>query len=244
MQVRAGLLALGLVVVMTGQASAQGVLWEDLLFVNVNFGVQAGSRTVEGSRTFSIYGEDAVIASSRKVSGGPFIDITAGMPLYGNLGAAVNYSLRSKDSDASVTGSIPDPIGFTFRPVSASATAMRHRETWLAPLAVWFVPAAEKVDVLAFGGPAIVWVEHEIVESATIVEGAPLSLPAQFNPTSRVAKNTVGGIVVGADARYLLTKSLGVGGFVKFTHASAEVAEGASVDLGGFQIGFGVRFRY
>ncbi len=161
------------------------------------------------------------------------------MPVYGKLGGAFSYIRRSAASDATVTGSIPDPVGFDPRQVSTTLTDLKHSESWLAFMAVGVIPAAEKMDVFIMGGPAVVWVQHEVISGVSVTEPGPTLVV----PTS-IVKKTVAGFVIGADIRYLFNEYVGAGGFIRFTTASAEMTDTVKLDLGGFQIGAGIRFRY
>ena len=239
MKVRTGLLAIALMVGISASAAAQGIPWEDAVFVNVNFGGQTGSQTISGSQQIPLYGETGNVEYSREVKGGGIFDITAGVPVYGKLGAAASLTLRSKPSDATVTGSVPDSVGFDFRPVSATVPDLEHKETWLSFMAVGVLPAAEKIDVFIMGGPAIVWVQHALVGNITVNEPGPtLTVP------TTLVKKTVAGFVIGGDVRYMFNEYIGAGGFIRFTTASADMSDTVKLDLGGFQIGAGIRFRY
>ena len=234
-----GLLAIALMVGVSGSAAAQGIPWEDAVFVNVNFGGQTGSQTISGSQQIPLYGEVGNVDYSRDVKGGGFFDLAAGVPVYGKLGAAMSLTFRSKPSDATVSGSVPDSIGFDFRPVSATVPDLKHGETWLGFLAVGVIPAAEKVDVMVMGGPAVVWVEHDVIGTVSVSEPGPT-----LNVPTSTVKKTVAGFIIGADVRYMFNQYVGAGGFLRFTTASADIDDATKLDLGGFQIGAGIRFRY
>jgi hypothetical protein len=223
-------------------ASAQLLPWRDVVFLNISPGVQTGSRTVTSNFTFDLYEETATVGVSRDIEGSSFFDLTVGAALVNSLGAAISAHTRSAAADGAVTGSIPDPIDFDRpRDVTATVPSMAHRETWIGIQAVYGFGLTEKLDVMAFGGPAIAKVEHDVATGATVTESA--SGPIVNLAVSRQSKSFVG-FMAGADIRFMFHRNVGAGAFVRFSKASGDLDNGLSLDLGGFQVGAGVRIRY
>ena len=238
---KAGILAL--CVCATPQvAAAQTMQWTDKGYVSVNLGVQVGSHDLNTSSTFSLYDETATVSSTQKVKGGTFFDVGGAYRVWGNnLLAGVTFSHTSTDSDAAITGSIPDPIVFDRpRAVTSSGTGAKHTENVIHLNAIWMLPVAEKLDVGVFAGPSIFSVKQAIVGTPTVTEPGPVVRAAFVD-----VKKTSAGFNAGVDVQYMIAKKWGVGGLVRYTWGSATI-DGATEKLtvGGFQIGAGGRVRF
>ena len=98
---------------------------------------------------------------------------------------------------------------------------------------------ATGLGVLA--GPAVVSVKHDVPGSVSVTEAA--GGPAVAVSVDRVSKSFTG-YQVGVDLRYLITEQIGVGGFVRYAGAGGTLDGAGDLDLGGAQIGVGVRLRY
>ncbi len=231
-------------------AAAQLLPWRDVVFVNISPGTQTGTRSVTSTLTFDLYDETATVTVARDVEASTFIDATVGAALLDNIGAALSFWTRSAASAGNITASIPDPL-FTDAPrnVTASLGGFTHKETWIGIQGVYGIGLRPKLDLMLFGGPAVAKVEHDIAGSATVTE-------TEGDPVVNVEKTRLSkslwGFVAGADVRYMFHELIGVGGFVRFTGASGSIAiPGApdntpafELEVGGFQVGVGVRIRY
>ena len=240
--IRIGALAVVLLAGTAAQARAQTATWNDRVFANVSFGVQPGTEGLSSTLGIDLYGEPGAIRTATEVGTGPVFDIVAGGRVRDRFGAALGLAFRSKDRGASVEGEIPDPIFFEQpRTVTLSLGNLTHSETWITPMFVWFHPLNEDFDAMVMAGPAFVRVNHDQLGTVEVSEGA--SGPNLAVTTSRVSK-TVTGFSIGGDVRYLLTTNIGVGGFLRFARASVDLADNQSLDVGGLQLGVGIRIRY
>jgi len=222
-------------------ASAQ-MQWNDRLFINVSGGVQTGSKTLETTFASTVYDEEFTVATTQELKGGGFFDITAGRKLRGNFGAALSFMARSANADAAATASVPDPIEFDkHRTVTATIADLKHSERWVGILGVWFMPVGEKLDLMIIGGPAVASVKHETPSEATVTEeaGGPRVTLAVDS-----ANKSFWGYQIGVDLRYLITPTMGVGGFARVSGAKGNLVGDNELSVGGFQIGGGVRIRF
>jgi hypothetical protein len=223
-------------------AQAQ-MTWTDKGFLNVNLGVQAGSRDLASSTEFPLHDETARLDSTQEIGGGAFFDVSAGYKVWRNLALGAGFSRTKSDADVAIAASIPDP-DVTDRPrnVTASATGAEHSEFVFYITGTWMVPVTDKVDVGLSFGPAIFNVGQDlpVIEASDVTEPGPTITPR----LTEVSKTSMG-IHFGADMTYLVTPRIGVGGLVRYTWASADL-EGAteSLTVGGFQIGGGLRVRF
>lgn len=244
--IRTALTALGvgcLLLLGAGTASAQFVTAGDRVFLNVNYGGQSSSKAAEEKvhLGFSLYDETATVDSTRPAAkGGRFIDVTAGsVPLH-HFGLAFNFMRHTATSDGALTASVPDPAYYD-SPQTKSGTiaAMQHRETWVALLVVYQRPVMPKLDLTVMAGPSVARVRHEAVSNVS-VDGATNQVSASLDNITR----DLLGVQVGLDARYLLVKQLGVGGYVRYNAARGNLSPTLKVDVGGVQFGGGLRVRF
>jgi hypothetical protein len=239
---KAGLLALCVCAGAARPAAAQSMQWTDKGFVSVNAGVQVGSHDLTTTQSFDLFEETATVTTTSKVKSGGLFDIGAGYRVWENVAVGLTYSFTSSDSNASINGSIPDPIRFDNpRSISASAGGLKHKENVLHFDATWMMPVTDKIDVGFLAGPSIFFVNQDVVSSVPTTEPGPaVGTPVLSGET----KATVG-VNLGLDVTYLLSKKWGVGGIARYTWGSAKLASGDdSLTLGGFQIGGGLRMRF
>jgi len=247
---RVAVLVCGLTLLAAGRASAQLSAWNDRGFLNLSGAGQTGTSkdlTFDSSNTpgfgFVVYGENANVGARRSVTGGGGIfDVTAGARVWNNLGAAISFWRRSDNADATVTASIPDPAFFDKpRSVATSISGLTHKEKWVAVLGVFTVPMTDKIDVMVLAGPAVVSVDHEIPTGVSLSEGN--SGPQLTFTRSTLSKSTWG-YQLGVDGRYMITKMLGAGMFLRLSKATSDLSNAVSLESGGFQAGIGVRVRF
>jgi len=216
--------------------------WTDKGFANINIGGQSGSHDVATTTAFVVYEEDAHINTTQKTGGGFLFDINGGYKVWSNLVVAVGYTFMSDSTDGAVTATIPDPAVFDRpRTVTTTADNLKHSENALNFMGVWMVPVTDKIDVGISFGPTVFFVKQELPDAIQFTEPAP----TVTGLTTKDVGKTTGGVNLGVDVTYLLTKKMGVGGILRYTWGSVDL-EGASDSLtvGGFQIGVGARYRF
>ena len=225
----------------TGTASAQMLQWEDRGFVNVNFGGQGASKNIDTNFAIPLYGETATVDVNQKHGGSAFFDLSGGYRVWNNLAAGLSFTKRSADTDGTYGGNVPDPISYVFRSVSGTVNDLRRSETWIAIPVTYVIPVTDKIDVMVFAGPAHASLTQELVSGVTVEEGSTA-------PVVNVARETVDkgfwGYLIGADVRYLITRQLGVGGFLRVQSANGDLTSTVRADVGGFQAGGGLRVRF
>ena len=237
---RLAVLVCGLTFATATPALAQ-VQWTDKAFAGISAGIQVGTSGVTSTQTFELYGEEASLLSQQDVKGGLFFDGQFGYKVWNNVALGVGITYTQAKSDAALTGSLPDPVFFS-SPRSATATVadLTHRETWYAALATWVMPVTDKIDVFVSGGPAFVQVQQELPSSATVTEPGPSITDVGVTKFSE----TGFGFVAAADMRYMITPRFGVGALAKFSASKVDIGEGTSMDVGGFQLGAGIRMKF
>jgi hypothetical protein len=216
--------------------------WTDKGFANVSFGVQAPSQTLLTNTTFEIYGETATQTAEQQVGGGAFFDIAAGYKVWRNMAVGVGLTFAGSSSDLAVNAQIPDPVFFDRpRAVSTTLNDAKHRQTAVNLTGTWMMPVTDKVDVGFQFGPTIFLVSQDVPGTLQVQEPGPTITSAELIKDD----HTGFGIHFGVDTTYLVTPKIGVGVLVRYSYGSVDIV-GAddSLTLGGFQIGFGGRFRF
>jgi hypothetical protein len=245
----AGLLAGGTLILAASSASAQGPAPYEFGYGHLNFGIQASSHDLSQNSGFPLYLETARVQTSSDIGSTAIFDVGGGVRVWHQIYGGFSFSRGSNTNDGTITASIPHPSDFdVFRTATATAPDLKHVEQAIHLHAMWRFPITTKFDVLVGVGPSFYSVKQDLVTAIGVTE--------QGNPTTGVSitsvtverrsDNTVG-YNLSADGTYLLTRRFGVGGFMRFTGASAKLDVGndtVDVDAGGFQIGFGGRVRF
>jgi hypothetical protein len=244
-----GLLAGGALILAASSAAAQGPAPFEFGYAHLNFGVQASGNDLTQNTGFPIYEEIASVQVSGDIGGTAMFDVGGGVRVWQQIYAGLSFARGTNTNDAAVTASIPHPTNFDeFRTATATAPGLRHTEQAIHLHAMWRFPITTKFDVSVGLGPSFYSVKQDLVTSIGITEIG--------NPTTGVSISSVNverrsdstvGYNLSADGTYLLTRRFGVGAFLRFTGASAELAldnDTVDVDAGGFQIGFGGRVRF
>src|SRR5690606_34287751 len=123
--------------------------WTDEGFLGISGGVQVGAPDVTTSSSFEQYGETATLDTSIDMKAGAFFDVQAGYRVWRNLAIGAGYTFVTGEGDATIDGSIPDPIRFDApRAVSATASGLGRTEQWFSALLAWGIPVTDKIDIL------------------------------------------------------------------------------------------------
>ena len=234
----------------TSVAQAQMLPWADKGFVTFSFGLQAGSQTFTETATPVIYGENALITVPHSVDGGPLIDFSGGARVWKNLGVGLGYSRMSSTEAPTLTAQIPNPIVFNSpRSASASTGDLEHIESAIHLQFLWMLPITNEFSIAAIFGPSFYNITQDFVGNVTIAEGPPPFGTVNITSVEVLRQSErATGFTIGADATYLFMPKFGVGGFMRFTGAEAdmETAGGGTVTVsaGNFQLGVGARVRF
>ena len=239
-------LAAALVCAAAGPAGAQGQAqgrWYEGVFVNVNGLAQTSSRDVPVRGSFALYDEVATFEGRREIGGGGVFDISAGLrDVWRDLAVSIGYSRFGDSSGVDITALVPDRL-VPNSPHQQVLTAgqLDHTENAVHLSVVWFWPFIEKVDVAVSGGPSIFNVNQDTV---TITEANVESGTSTLTGINRTkGSDTAVGFNLGVDVTYMVTRRIGAGALLRYAAASGEIA-GVSVDVGGLQVGAGVRVRF
>lgn len=211
---------------------------------SINFGVQGGSGDFTQRLTPSIYDETAEIEIAQNYENGPLFDIGADVLIFGNLGAGLSYSRTSGDGVAAVAARIPDPLFFDrLRGATASVDGLEHSEGAVHLKVFYRFAATPKIDVSVGVGPTFFSVKQQLIDAVDVAEPTP-TIAARVVEVS----DSPVGVNFGADATYLVTKTVGAGVLLRYATGSADMVtpngNSVSLDAGGFQFAAGLRVRF
>jgi opacity protein-like surface antigen len=219
-------------------------------YVHVNFGGQVGSSDLDQPGSFPLYEDTAVFNTRGEVGGGALFDVGGGYRVWRQLYAGVSYSRTSDRTDATLTGAVPNPL-FTNRPprpISAPVAGLKHTEHAIHLQAVWRQPITEAIHVAVFAGPTLFSIDQDVVGSFTVNEppGLP-GIPALDQVTLASANESTTGFHAGADVSYRIRPRIRVGFLLRYAGGSADLPaanEVTSLDVGGLQVGAGIRYGF
>ena len=175
---------------------------------------------------------------------------TVGGYVANGLGGAVTYSFyQDNNSTGAVAASVPHPFFFNQpRQVEGQSAALEHREQVVHFSALYMLPIGSNLQIGVAGGPSLFIVNRTFVDSVLYDETYPFDSATFSSTTTREVKENQAGFHVGADVSWYFTDNVGVGGGLRFSRATlkfpaAGADETISADLGGVQVGAGLRIR-
>jgi hypothetical protein len=219
--------------------------------ISANAGYQASTTEFDDSFTFTIDQETGTTRVTYPIDAGFAFDVGGGVRLWRGLGAGIAVSRFTRDGTASTTSSIPHPLFLAQnRTVTGDPDGIRREETGIHVQAQYSIPLSKTLQLTLMGGPSVLQVNQAVVTHVNYTQEYPYDT-ATFSgvDTSRV-KGSAGGFNIGADVRWMLSRSVGVGGIVRFSRATIDLDVDAperrttSVDAGGTYVGAGIRFAF
>ena len=248
--------ACALLVSGAGEASAQTLPfqdWTDRGYFNFNVGFESTSGTLDDAVQFVLYEEGGRKEVRSAIDSGAFIDFSVGGRVWRNVSAGIGYHREATTGQAAATASVPNPIFFDRnREVALTVDDLKRVESAVHLQAGYMLVLNEQLSVHVFAGPSFFRLSQDVVGDLTFTEQPPAftSVTAAASVVEREESRT--GANIGADVTYNFRTQgelkLGAGAFVRYTGATAGIPVLGSAeiesDLGGLQIGFGLRIRY
>ena len=223
-------------------------VWKGRGFMVVSGGAQLAAPGYTSTVVFKLHAEDATLDASSKVQIGPVFGVRGGMRVWKNLAIGAAFGVSSTSQRVDVTGRLPHPFMFNqFREVKGTADGLDRVESMVAVEASWLVAVRRRVDMFLFAGPAYINVRQDMATRVQFTEIYPYDT-ASFTgvESTRVSGGAVG-ITAGTDIAYLVSKSIGVGGQLRYSYASATLrpaGQPATVGLGGLQLSVSARILF
>lgn len=214
--------------------------------VSVGAAWQATTRSFDDSFTFDQYAEQGQADVDYKVNAGPVFEGGIGVRLWKALGVGVSVSRFTDSSAAKVTATVPHPFFFDRpRAVEGDATGVTREEKSVHAQVQFFAQASRRVLVVLSGGPSFVTARQEFVSRVNWDESYPFDTATFRSADTRQQSGSAVGFNAGADVIFMIGRSFGLGGLVRYTQATVDLeptdTRTVSVETGGFQAGAGIR---
>jgi hypothetical protein len=221
-------------------ARAQAQSQPDGVFININVGAQTTTRNYTLSNSFPLYDETATFQVDMRVPDGVIYDVSVGYPVWNNVSVTLGFSTFSQSESATVTSTIPHPIFFN-REVTTTTTLsdLKHREFLTHFAVMWTIKLVGGLDLALFAGPSVVHASQDVVATISVPPGTQDGTPVVDNQSG-----TSIGYNAGVDVSYALSKTFGVGAFVRQVGGTVDLDSLSNLKVGGLQAGAGIRIRF
>ena len=221
----------------------------DRVRISVNGGLQQPSTTFAATAHPPVYEGTATLTTSYTVSTGAFFDGGVFLHLSGAFGVDIGLSAFTKSQVAPIAGSIPHPLlGNPPRPIAGTSGPLDRSEI-AGRIDAAYVLSAGWIDVAVSAGPSFFTVDQDLVTNVNFTESPSFDRVTFTGATVNSAGATKLGFNAGLDVGVKLSKNIGVGAMVRYSHASmvfplANSAAGVNSDAGGTHVGGGVRLYF
>ena len=218
--------------------------------ISANAGVQPSSTAIATSTTSPIYAENETINTTYSVGSGVFFDGGVLVRLAGGLHAGVTVSSFMKQNDGEVASTVPHPFFYnTPRPVAGVAGGLERSELVTHLQAAYVIRAGKSVDIAVSAGPSWFHVTQDLVTGITFAERYPYDTATFTGVSTAQATADSVGVNAGVDLAVKLSKNIGIGGLVRYSHTSVDFPVPGALtrsesDAGGFQAGGGIRLFF
>jgi hypothetical protein len=228
-------------------ASAQ--TWTERAYVSVNGAFQATTNDFRDRFEFDKDLETGTTEAGYRVKGGFLFDAGGGVRLWKNVGAGAAFSYFTRKDGASTDTQSPHPFfAGRFRAVSGDATGLARTETAVHVQAMYFFDPSGPLRIVFSGGPTFLSVDQEIITEVALAEAYPYDTAEYSSVQTETIRKSAPAFNVGADVLWMLNRSTGVGGIVRFSRASVDLdAPGnrrVAIDAGGLYVGGGLRVLF
>jgi opacity protein-like surface antigen len=177
------------------------------------------------------------------------LDFMGGGPVWHSLGLGFAVGYHKRNRTAAIEAEIPHPYFYdTLRPASFTTEPLQSREAAFHFPAIFMPPAFGPIKVLLFAGPSIFRLSQTQVTNIIVNEAFPYDTVTISGVTTGEKKGTFWGYHAGADVSVFFTRSVGVGGGIRYSHANISGFEQDAATTtgvaGGVSVVAGVRFRF
>ena len=177
------------------------------------------------------------------------LDFMGGGPVWHSLGVGFAFGYHKRNREATIDAQIPHPYFYdTLRPASFTTAPLESREATFNFPAIFMPPAFGPIKILVFAGPSIFRLKQTQVTNILVNEEFPYDTVTIKSVTTQDQKGTFWGYHAGADVAVFFTRSVGVGGGIRYSHGNIKQFEQdtgtTSGVAGGVSAVAGVRFRF
>jgi hypothetical protein len=180
------------------------------------------------------------------------LDFSAGVKIYEQVTLGLGFHRTSSSDPATASGSAPHPI-FTDSPraFSQTLTDLTRTEQAIHFSVGYLIELPENFDLHVTAGPSQFRFLQQVPGSVTVTETGSAFTTVQATVNTVDRKRNAWGAHIGADVSFPVYESgaavFRVGAYGRYAAASSEfqvVSNTVETDLGGFQMGIGVRVRF
>ncbi len=235
-----------LTLVVAPLAEAQTTAWGTNGYISFNGMYETRTSTIETITTPTIYQEPAVLRTTSELPRGPLFDLTVGGRIRGRLGIGFGFAYYERNAEGRVTGDVPHPLYFN-QPRQLDATLpLDHQNLAIHMHAMWLLPLSKSFQMAVFGGPTYFQIKQQSISDAKLQDDYPFDTVGLAEGAAALTKSTRWGLNAGLDASHFFSQYVGVGGMVRYSRSKLNLggADAATSEVGGLQVGGGVRFRY
>jgi hypothetical protein len=229
----------------SSQVTVDGDPWVGI--VSASGGVQVDTKRLSQSFELTKNFEPAPITAELSDSSVPFFDAGATFRIAGDFGAGVAVSFLSNTDDATVEASVAHPFYFDRDRTISGTVGVVHRETAVHTNAAYLL-GTDRLTLLLFGGASFFKLEQDLVTDVEYDETYPYDTATFAEATLVSVSESKVGYNVGADVTWRLSPRWGIGGLLRYSHASipleAAGLDFGSVDVGGLMAGGGIRIMF
>jgi hypothetical protein len=235
------------VVAFASEAGAQ-TRWVNDGYVSLNSLYQTTPLTFTSTSTLEMNQEAGQVQTGHRIKPGPVYDVTAGGQVRGRLGVTTAVSYRQQTEVGEVSATIPHPFYFNRARLVAGNAGLERSDVALHLAAQWRMPVSERLQVSLFGGPTYFRVNQDMVSNVETNETFPYDEVQYVGATATREHASNIGFNAGTDVSLFFTRTLGVGGLVRFSQGTVHMptpgSGTTSVKVGGLQAGAGIRVKF
>ena len=192
--------------------------------IGVSGGVQGSGSAVSDHFEFERNVETATVDVTYPTKPQTLIDAGIGVRLWKHLGAGVAVANAMRSGSADVDARIPHPLAFgQLRTVEGKQSGIDTTETDVHVQLLYAVQASPAITLTLSAGPSIVHLDQELVSGVTYDETYPFDVATFRSAEARHAKASAAGFNAGADLRWMFSRSIGLGGLVRFSRATVDL---------------------
>jgi hypothetical protein len=228
------------------------------VWIDVNLGA---AQSAQGAQAFSfttiLFREPAAFASAYgKPSRGADFDFGGGYMFTPMFGVGLSVTGTADKNTAGLGATIPHPTIFDAASTGAGVTSTElERSEGALNIQVAVVPplASDRVTVRLFAGPTHFRLKRQMVEDVRYTQQFGVFTTTNIISITgfdgREVEGTGWGFHGGADVGFFFSRYVGVGGTVRFSRGSVDLAEPLSekqarMTTGGIQFGGGLRLHF
>jgi hypothetical protein len=238
-----------------------GATGDKKIWIDVNLG---GAQSAQGAQAFTlattISRETATFASAyRQPSRGMDLDFGGGYMLTPMLGFGLSITSTGNQNAAGLVATIPHPTILNAAATGAGVTSTElERAEGALNLQLAVVPRmgrvlSDRTSLRVFAGPTYFRLSRQMVDVVRYTQQfavlTSLNIVSIAGSDARVVEGAGWGFHAGADVGYFFSRTAGVGGTLRLSRGSVEMAEPLSgkpskMTTGGVQFGGGLRLRF